>query len=94
VNASYVYSPHERVRASGGSEHRTSDNERYVRSLTVLRTQLRAAIALGDRAAELILGARLRPTTCATFDCARKARPDGRLCQSCFERLVYGRVAS
>ena len=59
-NASYVYSPHKQVRASGGSEHRTSDNEGYVRSLSILRTQLRAAIALGDRAAELILGARIR----------------------------------
>jgi hypothetical protein len=59
-STSYVYSPHEQVRASGGSERRTSDNERYVRSLTVLRTQLRAAIALGDRTAELILGARIR----------------------------------
>jgi len=59
-NASYVYSPHERVRASGGSEHRTSDNERYVRSLNTLFRQLARAIALGDRAAELILGARIR----------------------------------
>ena len=64
------------------------------RELDTLFRQLARAIALGDRAAELILGARLRPTTCVTFDCARKARPDGRLCQSCFERLVYGREAS
>jgi len=63
------------------------------RQLIVLAAQLRAAIAIRDRAAELCLRARLHPT-CVTFDCTRKARPDGRLCQDHFERLVYGRVAS
>ena len=63
------------------------------RQLIVLAAQLRAAIAIHDRCAELILRARLHPT-CATFDCTRRARPDGRLCQDHFERLVYGRVAS
>ena len=63
------------------------------RELDTLFRQLARAIALGDRAAELILRARLHPT-CATFDCTRRARPDGRLCQDHFERLVYRRVAS
>jgi len=62
------------------------------RELDTLFRQLARAIALGDRAAELILGARIHPTTCATFACERKARPDGRLCKDHFGWLVYGRV--
>lgn len=45
----------------------------------IIAAQLRAAIAIGDHAAELILRARLRPTGCATFTCTRKARADGLL---------------
>ena len=46
-----------RASTSGAGWHQTSDSQRYVCSL---RAQLRAATALGDRAAELILGARIR----------------------------------
>ena len=63
------------------------------RQRDTLWRQLRAARTFGDRAAELMLCARLWPTTCTTFDCTRKARPDGRLCQDHFERLVGGQSA-
>lgn len=52
------------------------------RRITVMRHQLAEAIRIGDRAAELILTARLAPS-CRTPGCARQVQRDAAYCSTC-----------
>jgi hypothetical protein len=52
------------------------------RQITIMRSQLEVAIAIGDRAAELVLRSRLAPR-CQTPGCQRERQRDSGFCPTC-----------
>jgi len=56
-----------------------------------LARQIAAAVAVGDRAAELILRARVG---CAMLGCKRRPVAGWTLCPTCRERVLFGRAAA